>query len=90
MADWVDRARARKLALIAGEFGVRGGDNCNAEPAVEAMYRVLSVRGIGRFVWHYVGWDGDGLVDAGPGSTGTWTNGSGDAKSTNLTWLVHL
>ncbi|MDX2100528.1 MAG: cellulase family glycosylhydrolase [Leptolyngbyaceae cyanobacterium bins.59] len=101
MENFVDRARAKGLALIFGEYAMENwagsSQKISTQPATETMLRVANSRGVGRVVW---AWNGGNDSDAvqndlttGISPNGPWS-GSGGGKfinsctnPTNLTWL---
>lgn len=70
MENYTDRLQAAGLAVLVGEYGVIGGGGISSVSAASYLVSVLEPRKIGRLVWHYVGWDGNNLVN-GAGRTGT-------------------
>lgn len=70
MTDYVDRVQNAGLALIAGEYGALGGENCSNANSLSYFLNVLVPRKVGRLAWHYVGWDGNNIVN-GNGRSGT-------------------
>lgn len=70
MESYVDAIQNAGLALIAGEYGIRGGENCDNSNSISYFMNVLRPRNVGRLAWHYVGWDGNNIVN-GNGRSGT-------------------
>lgn len=86
MGNYLDRVRAKNLAIFVGEFGYAPGPQCVSQPATEAMYELVVPRRIGRAVWHWYGGDVNQLTVA-DNPAGGWRINSTTAKPTNLTWL---
>jgi mannan endo-1,4-beta-mannosidase len=83
LADFLDQAAAKQLAVIIGEFGVANG-NATTNAAVEALYDVAPSRGVGRVVWAWFGGDDNELTTSGNGGG---FNVDDCTHPTNLSWL---
>ncbi|HEY9836398.1 MAG TPA: hypothetical protein V6D27_05835, partial [Vampirovibrionales bacterium] len=80
--DYLDRAIAKNIPLIIGEYGVE--KNAEFKSPVEFMFNTAVPRNIGRIVWAW--WGGDNF------ELTTTDNGGGHhidscENPTNLTWL---
>lgn len=65
MADFFDRALAKNLPMVVGEYGNYGGKDTT--PAVQSLFDTAVPRGIGRIVWHWDGSDPNKLTTQGGG-----------------------
>lgn len=82
MADYLDRAAAKNIPLIIGEYGIE--KNAEFKSPVDFMFNTAVPRNIGRIVWAW--WGGDNF------ELTTTDNGGGHhidscENPTNLTWL---
>jgi hypothetical protein len=68
MIDYLDRCKAKKVALLVGEYGT-GTSGCGmaAFKATLSMFRVCPPRFIGTAGWHWTGGDEDDYTTAGSG-----------------------
>ncbi len=83
MSNFFDRALAKNIPLIVGEYGVHNGSN-DTRKASEFMFKTAVPRNIGRIVWAWWGGDNNDLTSSGNGG-GQHINNC--QNPTNLSWL---
>jgi len=88
MRDYVERAQAKNLCLIVGEWGV-GEGNYNFQQAMHATMQVCKTYKIGRLSWAWGGQDDFNLTTSGNGGGATVQLDS-QGKPSNLTKFGQL
>ena len=88
LADYLDRAAKKGLALVVGEYGTDNGEDRSTVDATASLFRVATPRGVGRFAWHWNADPPNVLTDAG-GAGGGWQIDD-CATPHNLSWMGRL